>query len=350
MDAFADIDLDLIELDKLSQEYEQFSDDENVRALLITPAQQHWEARADVFSEIEIEALVKEAYVSEPAEVLGTGDVAVQDVELEALTTFLDAPPNFDPYEPEWLDNVADVIQAIDSDAADWLTAFIGGETASIDVEKTTTYSEDDDDEVISTGSRHDLGAGDLGLAGGFGSTTVASYDGDAVQDDPNGYPSDPDDEVIATGVLANADIATGFALANSIYGNNPIPISINNGDEVIATGQIVRNEFGIPEIELIGNPDIGILDPDLDDDDESCPQIALDMNNLLDFSGDGDSNDEAALIAGAIAAGLAIAGGPIGWTIYFTALALLATYADANPSLGVGSTGEGDGGCGSSA
>ncbi len=166
----------------------------------------------DVFSEIEIEALIEEALANEQAlapESLVSGDVIALESELDAITTFLDGTQNFDPFEPEWLDNAEYVTPATNSDIANWLTAFIDGDAAvASDDKAVVTFIEDtggDEDEddgdpgIISWGTWFAINVGDLGDYS-LGNTNIAVYDGDAntgLDGTPDG---DVDDEVIAVG------------------------------------------------------------------------------------------------------------------------------------------------------
>jgi len=177
----------------------------------------------DVFSEIEIEALVEEGLVSEPTEVLGVANLVNQEVEFEALSVFLENTQDFDPFEPDWLMETALNTRTNELDSSDWLTDFIESDAVadSVGADKpSVTFIDDDDDDdenpgITSWGTLISIATGSLGDYS-LGNTNIAGYDGDAdtgLDGTPDG---DTDDEVIAVGTRVNFERSDVFILRGS--------------------------------------------------------------------------------------------------------------------------------------
>lgn len=203
----------------------------------------------DVFSEIEIEALIEETLALEQADNTIEPDSAALEIGTEALAAFLGEAQSFDPFAAEWLDGAADITQIIDSDAADWLTAFIDGD---IESDITTTdkpqvnYTEGDD-EVITTGTINTSwdsidvmnfmdSANSIWMAD-LMSTLNGAVDTSGPGDDAPAVGA-PVDEVVVTGTITHNgqdyDVPFGFEIMDVNNPNNPYMINPSTGEILI--------------------------------------------------------------------------------------------------------------------
>ena len=175
----------------------------------------------DVLSEIDIELL---AEAEESGALPTTPPLETNDANLTEYLTNLIAVTNglqtFDPFDVEWLNTLPDAMSEIDPTISDWLADFLGDAVDDEAVYKSKTNFADDDedeDEVITTGPRITGSGGSIGDYSGFGTTTLGVYDGDSNQGDPNGPPTDQDEDVVFVhGTKVQADSTSTFILRGS--------------------------------------------------------------------------------------------------------------------------------------
>ncbi len=244
----------------------------------------------DVYSEIEIEALAFETRgLEQEAEAVIGEDMSELRAELSIIGTALNPTQNFDLYMEEWLGDGLGANLDIGTDAANWLSEFMGADLAI---------------EVIDTVAPDDLSA-------------------PALQEKSKVLFTEDIDEVVSTGTRNTSWDYDYLAILN-----------------FIAAMESMSESVSVRDIGVVGEdaPAVGSGDNEDDEGEEEddTPCFDWDLDGVFDINSDGDSNDEAQYIAAALAAGFGYVGA-LPAASYFAWVAAYAQYVDANPQLGIG-------------